>query len=31
VVTAEAIANTSGSGIERAARDLLRTMRPGNQ
>ena len=31
VITAEAAANTSGSGIERAARDLLRTMVPGNR
>jgi hypothetical protein len=31
VSTAEAAANTSGSGIERAAHDLLRTMVPGNQ
>jgi hypothetical protein len=29
VIPAEAAANTIGSGIERAARDLLRTMRPG--
>jgi len=31
VITAEAAANTSRSGIERAARDLLRTTVPGNQ